>query len=378
MNRPRIGILFTFRRGWMGGIIYIINLVNNLNYLNDEEQPEIVLFYSPDLSDFLPEFNYPHLTLIEYNPPSLWRAYLGSLLLGRNLFVDKLVRGSNLIGIYPLNDWPVARPNTNDGWRAAAWIPDLQHKFYPQYFGFFRRNFRELRIRWVLRNATDLAVSSGDVESHFSRFYRLKSSLRIHVLRFVSGIDNVVLPPKEALINKYGLPSEYFIVSNQFTNHKNHHVLVRALMRLKERSADSVIVCTGKTDFAGNEAYISSLRKAISEGKLENNFRMLGIIPRADQLGLLKHARAVIQPSLFEGWSTVIEDAKTLSVPVIAADLPVNREQLGRQGIYFDPHDDQQLAQVLNTFEPQPLAFDSFEARAGQFAKDFVSIFTQA
>jgi hypothetical protein len=35
----------------------------------------------------------------------------------------------------------------------------------------------------------------------------------------------------------------------------------------------------------------------------------------------MKNATAIMQPSLFEGWSTVIEDAKSLQVPVIASDL---------------------------------------------------------
>ena len=58
---------------------------------------------------------------------------------------------------------------------------------------------------------------------------------------------------------------------------------------------------------------------------------------RAEQLLLMKYAQAVIQPSLFEGWSTVIEDAISLQVPVIASNLPVNIEQLGDRGVYFDP-----------------------------------------
>ena len=32
-----------------------------------------------------------------------------------------------------------------------------------------------------------------------------------------------------------------------------------------------------------------------------------------DQLRLMKESLGVIQPSLFEGWSTVIEDAKALN-----------------------------------------------------------------
>jgi hypothetical protein len=65
---------------------------------------------------------------------------------------------------------------------------------------------------------------------------------------------------------------------------------------------------------------------------------MLGLIDRRKQLKLMQHSKAVIQPSLFEGWSTVIEDAKALSKTVIASDIPVHKEQLNDHGFYFEPH----------------------------------------
>jgi len=36
------------------------------------------------------------------------------------------------------------------------------------------------------------------------------------------------------------------------------------------------------------------------------------VLPRDTQLSVMRHADAILQPSLFEGWSTVIEDAISL------------------------------------------------------------------
>ncbi len=54
----------------------------------------------------------------------------------------------------------------------------------------------------------------------------------------------------------------------------------------------------------------------------------LGIIPRSEQIQLYRFAAAVVQPSQFEGWSTVIEDAKALGRPIIASSIDVHKEQL--------------------------------------------------
>ena len=374
--RLKIAIILNFRRGWMGGIIYLINLVNALNFLEEEDKPEVIVFYNPNLSEFLKDFRYPYLKVVQWNFYGFAEGYFRSWVSGKNAFVEEIIQKYKPDGIYPLNDWPVSgRQALARGTRIVAWIPDLQHKFYPQFFNPLRVFLREIRIKWLLKNAQDLVVSSYDVESHFRKFYKIHKNLSIHVVRFVSSIDDSDFPKIKDILNLYKLPSEYFIVSNQFTNHKNHLVVLRALIELKKRNSKVYFVFTGKMEFKGNEKYIQEIRKTIAENQLEDAMRMLGIIPRQNQLTLMKFAKAVVQPSLFEGWSTVIEDAKTLQVPVIAADLPVNIEQLGSKGFFFDRHDAHALADVLASFKPGVITYESYQARINAFAVSFVSIF---
>ena len=50
----------------------------------------------------------------------------------------------------------------------------------------------------------------------------------------------------------------------------------------------------------------------------------------------MRKAMAVIQPSLFEGWSTVVEDARALGKPMILSDFPVQIEQDPPSSDYFE------------------------------------------
>jgi hypothetical protein len=54
-----------------------------------------------------------------------------------------------------------------------------------------------------------------------------------------------------------------------------------------------------------------------------------------------------IQPSLFEGWSTTVEDAKCLNQHVLLSDIPVHREQLTYNVDFFNPHDPIDLADKM-------------------------------
>jgi len=376
-GRLRICVIFNFREGWLGGITYIFNLVNSLKFLPEKDRPEVIVLYNPDLAKFISDFTYPYLKAIPWKFPGVVRGFFASWLTGRNVFVREIIDKYSPDGIYPLNDWPISKRNLDHGRvKTVAWIPDLQHKFYPRYFKRIRRYLREMRIQLLLRHADQLVVSSHDVESHFRKFYSIRKGLRIHVLRFVSIMDDFSFAGLRDLQSRYNVPDKYFLVSNQFTNHKNHMVVLRALIRLMADRSPVHIVFTGKMEFKGNERYIDEIRTMIVENGLEGIIHMLGVIPRKDQLALMKHARAVLQPSLFEGWSTVIEDAKTLQVPVLAANLPVNIEQLGHEGLYFDPHDDSGLAELLSNFDDaRKVCFESYEHRVENFARNFVSIF---
>ena len=100
-----------------------------------------------------------------------------------------------------------------------------------------------------------------------------------------------------------------------------------------------------------NPGYTEKLKAYVTENDLEDVVRFLGFLDRREQLKLMKHSVAVIQPSLFEGWSTVIEDAMAMNQRIITSDLEVNIEQLGEKGMYFERYNFCELAQkIKNVF----------------------------
>ena len=81
---------------------------------------------------------------------------------------------------------------------------------------------------------------------------------------------------------------------------------------------------------------------------------------------------------MFEGWSTVIEDARSLQVPVIASDLPVNIEQISKEGKFFSPHDYKKLAILIKEQESRQydrLIYKPYKKRMKEAAYSFYSIF---
>lgn len=374
-GRFKLGIIFNFSPQWLGGVFYIINIIKTLDFLDDKDKPEVFLYYSSDLSKFLGAIDYPYLHTIEWEFPSIVKGQLKSWLLRKNLFIEELLKRNTLDALFPLQDYPV---RTTTPVKLISWNADFQYKHYPEFFSRKQIFGRDLRTRLALKNTNDVVLSSEDAYSDLSRFFHVRKGLRVHIYHFVSLIDDLEQVNMDEIKVKYQLPDHYFLVSNQFHKHKNHRVLLLALASLKASGITKHLAITGKLPRATDSPYLAEIHRIIEDNELQDQISLLGVISRNEQLQIMRHAQAVLQPSLFEGWSTVIEDARSLQVPVVASNLDVNIEQLGKHNTYFDPHNPDELATILKNYperDMNELFYEGYPKRIRDAAKTLLGIF---
>jgi glycosyltransferase involved in cell wall biosynthesis len=137
------------------------------------------------------------------------------------------------------------------------------------------------------------------------------------------------------------------MIPNQFWIHKNHLCAFKALRRVKQHGKSLHLVCTGATCDYRSPHHFDELVAYLREHDLEDCVHILGLIPRSDQIQILRRSAIIIQPSLFEGWSTVVEDARAFGKRLIASNLSVHREQNVDDAQYFDPRGPDMLADLL-------------------------------
>jgi glycosyltransferase involved in cell wall biosynthesis len=113
--------------------------------------------------------------------------------------------------------------------------------------------------------------------------------------------------------------------------------------------------------------YVEVLLRDVERSDLQDQVMMLGVVPRADQIEILRRCMAVIQPSRFEGWSTVVEDARAIGRPLILSDISVHQEQ-APESLFFETGSAESLARALekglHRFGPGPDAAAEKEAEA--------------
>jgi glycosyltransferase involved in cell wall biosynthesis len=335
---------------WTGGFHYLVNLLSAIAEL-PAKPIEPILFTGLDIDKGMLQKITPYLS----EPPMQSQAWTcGSLahrsrlfqvlVLQRDTLAERTFRRAGVDLVFQHARWygfrfPLA---------TLAWLGDLQHRHLPTMFGWKRYWRREIGLRLLTRFATTILVMSENAKLDCERFYPWARG-KIASLPFASLIPAEVWKLSPAQIReKYGLPERFFFLPSQFWRHKNHMGVIRALELLKRRGIKIVVAACGNLRDGRDPEYPKRVLVAIKQAGVENEFRVLGMIPYLDLLALMRASVAVINPSFYEGWSTTVEEAKSLGVPLLLSAIPTHREQAPPCCGYFDPHDTTSLADTLN------------------------------
>jgi glycosyltransferase involved in cell wall biosynthesis len=375
--RKRLGLIFINNEKWVGGTYYIINLINALNVLTVEDKPEIVAFSNEeDFTKLQKETQYPYLKYELFEQGKLW--VLARLInkvtakvLNKVIFKQQYKGYLDALFITQRSEYLDNIPLE----KRIYWIADFQDKYYPNFFGEIGAKKKDESTKWIHSNAKKLIFSSETVNKDWKQFYpNFKGETKvIHFAVTHPQYDSLDI---RELKVKYDLPNDYFFAPNQFWAHKNHLVVIKAAEILKGRGQPVVVAFSGKEYDSRNPGYTESLKSYVYDNQLGDVVKFLGFLDRREQLKIMKHAKAVIQPSLFEGWSTVIEDAMATNSIVIASNLEVNLEQLGNLGHYFQPHDENELANLLTVIESTDNTVSyNYQNKQKVFSRNIVEFF---
>lgn len=370
---------------WTGGYNYLINLFRAIrNYEADHISP--ILFCGED-ADERDVRSFLEAGDIEVVRSSVFDAHKkASNILHAFLFgVD-----SHALQVFRRHQVDVVFENATFYGRCfpiptIAWLPDFQHRHLRHQFGVRAYWQRELGYRAQVASGRVIMLSSEDARKDCERFYR-RAKGRTAVVQFAAFISSDLIEASpEKVVQEYGLPSRFFYLPNQFWKHKNHLVVIEALGLLKRQGVDVVVAVTGNPLDPRHPEYIGQLHARIESLGLRHNFRVMGLVPRGHVIALMQTCTALINPSFCEGWSSTVEEARMLGVPMLLSDIAVHREQMENGAIYFKADDSEGLAAKMRDIASAVSLTSSTRkpdgrshARVRRFARDFAVVVDQA
>lgn len=331
--------------GWIGGINYFRNLLSAIHLLPDAKiQPVIFTGMKSDISAFDGLAEIVRTSMFDRKTLLWWLStFLGRVFPRRNFLLYLLLRKHHISLL----------SHSASLWKGCAipsigWIPDFQHVHLPRFFSKKECKARDKEFMNVMNSSSAVILSSIDAQNDLAKFNK-NNKTSIYILRFVSLLHSQLLdlPSRKELTEKYKLNRLWFHIPNQFWAHKNHKVVVEALHLLKEYGNCPLVIATGSTSDYRNPEYFPLLMKLVSEYGLHDNFRAVGMLPYADVVALMRYSVAIINPSLFEGWSTSVEESKAIGKTILLSNISVHHEQAPKWGLFFNPNDSQSLAEKM-------------------------------
>lgn len=381
VKRKRVGLVYSYNENWVAGSYYILNIIHALNTIEDKFKPEIIL-----LTETVESFNKVKLET-QYSYLEYWglpfKTHYSVFERGINKLFRQLLKRKaiNKSPKFPELDflYPKQINGLSDNLKKVNWIPDFQEEHLPQFFTKDEINRRKEYQKNILVYSDVVVFSSQDSKKDFETLYP-ESNAHKFVLQFAVTHPDFSNEKAEELLNKYNLPEKYFFVPNQFWAHKNHIVILRAVKHLKENGVNVVVAFSGKEHDHRNLENFKSLKAYIRENKLEGNVKFLGFIDRKEQLCLMDSSIAIIQSSLFEGWSTVVEDAKALNKYIILSNLAVHKEQINKNAHFFNPHDIIELVKIMEKYynEKPKLFNNDYKNDINKFGNKFIDLINLA
>lgn len=395
-SKNMIGFFDLANTNWTAGMTYYENLFRALRSLPRNQQPALAILRRPDTKKtgyeqyqalvdqeisipvqpavpsraFLKRQQHRLVKKLGISPPPpAGESYLSRFLRDRNV----AVAFASFSEFGPNFKIPL-----------LSWIHDFQDLHFPELFRLADLRARERAMQQIAKNATRVILSSNDARKDFLTFAPAEAD-KVRVMHFVAHLPAFIYKDYPAWIcSEYHLPREFVFLPNQFWRHKNHTLVLDALALLRESHSQIRVVCSGNPNDFRASLYFGELLAKISRLGLREQFIILGWIPHAHMFHLMRQALVVLQPSLFEGWSTTVEETKSLGKTLILSDIPVHREQNPRSVYWFDPRDPRALADCLvRAFDEKTAGPDTalensaraeFPNRVQEFGRTFMQI----
>jgi len=375
-KRITLGIVFNYDENWIGGTYYILNIIKTLQFLEDSKKPKLIILGTRNEDfDIIKNIQYPYIEYVIINLlPPVWERALNRVsrfFLKKEQFIAKN-NFKEIDILFPAKSNPVFRTIKNK----LFWIPDFQEKYLPQFFT--EKEIKErLDNQLLISKEKHLLFSSLIAKNDFETYFP-ESTIKKYVYCFTSILEKNNNFQAGEVLKKYNLSNEnYFFSPNQFWKHKNQIIILEALKKLKEmEQLNFNVYFSGKENDYRYPTYFEDLVHFVEHNQLNENVKFLGFIDREDQICLMDNAMAIIQPSLFEGWSTVVEDVKALNQNCIVSNIAVHKEQLAHQGYFFDPNNtDSLIEQIVKVKTAHSKSFDfDYQKKIQDNANHFLKI----
>ena len=221
----------------------------------------------------------------------------------------------------------------------------LDQPWFPEVSANGEWEIRQAHYSRYLPKATRVVVPNDSGREQVMRHFGLRAS-RVLTLPHPTPRLPAPLDTGEVLA-RHSIEPPFLLYPAQYWAHKNHATLLEALRLLNADGGRRYrLVCVGSDK--GRRRQVQSL---VARLGLEEDVRLLGFVTGEELAGLYRGAHALVYLSYFGPENLPPLEALVLGCPVVNADIPGAREQLGGTALLVPPADAEACAKAVRRLE---------------------------
>ncbi len=198
-----------------------------------------------------------------------------------------------------------------------------------------------------IKRAVKIIAPTNTVKELLINIYGSKISQKVQSIYEGINYQLVNIKKENNLNNKF---NNFFIYVGNFYPHKNVEKLIEAFSKINR---DFKLVLIGPNDY-----FQLRIVQLINQLYMKDKVIFYTNPSYADLVFFYKNAKAIIHPSLSEGFGLPLIEAVYFDCPIIASDIKVFKELLGNNYLSFNPNDVDDIAEKINTFIDKKPTFE--------------------
>ncbi|MCJ8281419.1 MAG: glycosyltransferase family 4 protein, partial [Rivularia sp. ALOHA_DT_140] len=202
-------------------------------------------------------------------------------------------------------------------------ILDLQHESYPHFFKKDIYESRRVGYGYAISRSDAIITISNHEKSLIEKIYGKKEVYVTYLAGYLASeytsdfLDNIDITDVEKKI-----PKEPYIIYPAIPwQHKNHYRLIESIWILKRefpQFKDLKLVLTGAQKHILKSSHF---QRIISDLEMEDSIEVRGFVSDLELAILIKKAKFMIFPSLYEGFGIPLIDAMSFGTPALTTSL---------------------------------------------------------
>lgn len=270
-------------------------------------------------------------------PSTFFRSFWRTSSIKGQLKKDNLQLYHGLSGEIPVNI-------NKTGIKSVVTVHDLIFKYYPETYTATDRKIYDLKFRYACIHADTVIAISENTKKDISEYYKINPE-KIKVIYQACNPDyykiNNQLDP-EVILKWYNIPADYLLSVGRIEPRKNLKRIVESMGHLpKDLRIPLVVIGKGGK-------YRSEVGQMVRKAGLEQLVIWIDSLSDNGHLQTIyQNSRALIYPSLYEGFGLPVAEALLSRTPVIASNRLSLKEAGGPDSLYVDPESPEQIAGAI-------------------------------